>query len=267
MLQHYCNQSYPELAELLKEEAITYSVLIKILQGQCTDIITDHENMIVCFSGEPWPVWVWCRDTENRTAVLEIARCLKESFPLEQGYDIILSHALLEKLRGADEYFCTAKDGMGLLSYRLNEINSIEYPCQGSMSLVREDEILGLVDTWQDMHTEMEGRSFTPQHCEQSIRRMVAEKCLFAWRKDTGEIVALTGRGNQPPYSKITSVYTLPEHRRKGYAINLVHDVTEAILTDGLIPILYTDAGYTASNTCYQKIGYKQVGSLTSICK
>ena len=96
---------------------------------------------------------------------------------------------------------------------------------------------------------------------------MLGEKALFAWRKDSGEIVSLTARGDQPPYSKITSVYTLPQHRRKGYAINLVYAVTETILADGLIPILYTDAGYAASNACYQKIGYQQVGSLCSICK
>lgn len=267
MLQHYRDQACPALADLMQGESITYSVLIRILQGECTDIFTDHESVIVCYSSAPWPVWVWCRDSEDRTAVMEIARCLKAHFPLEQGYDIILSYALLEKLRDTDEYFRNAKDGMGLLSYRLDAINEIEYPCQGSMGLVREEEISGLIGIWQDMHMEMEGRSFTLEHCEQSIRRCVEEKSLFAWRNDVGEIVALTRRGDQTPYSKITSVYTLPEHRRKGYAINLVHGVTETILADSLIPILYTDAGYAASNACYQKIGYRQVGSLTSICK
>ena len=267
MLQHYRNQACSALADLMCEEAITYSVLIKILQGECTDIFTDHESVIVCYSSEPWPIWVWCRDTEDSAAVMEIAWCLKEQFPVEQGYDIILRYELLESLRKRDEYYRNVKDGMGLLSYRLDAISDIDYPCQGEMSLVREDEITSLVDTWQAMHMEMEGRSFTSEHCEQSIRRMVEQKCLFAWRDDTGKIVALTGRGDQPPYSKITSVYTIPEHRRKGYAINLVHSVTQTMLVDGLIPILYTDAGYTASNACYQKIGYRQVGCLVSICK
>lgn len=106
----------------------------------------------------------------------------------------------------------------------------------------------------------------TAEHCLATLTRMVKNKCLFAWRTEAG-IVALTGRGDQKNYSKITSVYTLPQHRRKGYAINLVHSVTQTILDDGLIPILYTDAAYGASNDCYRKIGYEQVGSLVSICK
>ena len=265
MLQHYRNQACPEAAELLQGDSITYSVLINILLGECKDIFTDHESVIVCYSASPWPVWVWCRDPENPTDVMEIARCLREKYPLEQGYDIILSHALLEGLKKQDGYFRKAKNKMGLLSYRLDAISAIDYPCAGSMSFVQEDEIRSLVGIWQDMCMEMEGRVFSPEHCEASIRRMVEEKRLFAWGNDAGEIVALTGRGDQGNYSKITSVYTLPQYRRKGYAINLVHGVTENILADGLIPILYTDAGYCASNACYQKIGYRQVGSLCSI--
>lgn len=267
MLQHYRDQACPALIDLMQGESITYSVLIRILQGECTDIFTDHESVIVCYSSAPWPVWVWCRDTKDRTAVMEIARCLKAHFPLEQGYDIIMSYALLEKLRDTDEYFRNAKDGMGLLSYRLDALETVSGSCKGSMGLVREEEISGLIGIWQDMHLEMEGRVFTPERCEQSLRRCVEEKRLFAWRSEEGSILALTGRGDQLPYSKITSVYTLPEHRRKGYAIHLVHGVTESMLADGYIPILYTDAGYAASNACYRKLGYRQVGSLVSICK
>lgn len=264
MLRHYHDQACPQVASLLKGDSITYSVLIRILQGTCTDIFTDHEKAVVCYSCPPWPVWVWCRDLSMAD---EIGACLKENFPVEQGYDIILSYELLEQLRQEDEYFRSVSNKMGLKSYRLDHICAVDYPCEGGVRLVREDEIQSLVGIWQDMHREMEGRVLTPKHCEATLHRMVGDKCLFAWHNNTGGIVSLTGRGDQGEYSKITSVYTLPQHRRKGYAINLVHAVTETILTDGLIPILYTDAGYDASNACYQKIGYRQVGSLVSICK
>lgn len=267
MLQHYRDQACPQSAELLWEDCITYSVLMKIVQGPCAHIFTDHENVIVCHSGHPYPVWIWCRDVSDGDQVAQIARCVKEELPLEKGYVHIMSVDLLETLRETDEYFRDTKEKMGLLSYRLDTINEIDYPCEGSMSLVREEEILSLIDVWRDMHMEMEGLEHSREHCESTLRRMVEEKNLFAWRNNGGEIVALTGRGNQEEFSKITSVYTLPEHRRKGCAINLVHGVTQTILDDGLIPILYTDAGYAASNACYQKIGYKQVGRLTSIRK
>lgn len=264
MLQHYQNQAMPELASLIKEDAITYSVLMKILRGECTDIFTDQNSVVVCYSCPPWPVWVWCKDL---SMVGEIGECLKNHFPLEQGNDIIMSYDLLEQLRQEDDYFRKAGNKMGLLSYRLDRIHSVDYPCEGCMDLVREEEIASLIAVWQAMHMEMEGRQIPSERCVETMNRMVGEKTLFAWRLSDGTIAALTARGDQLPYSKITSVYTLPQYRRKGYAINLVHGVTRTILDDGLIPILYTDAGYEASNACYRKIGYELVGRLTSICK
>lgn len=266
MLQHYKNQACPELGELIQEDAITYSVLLKILRDSCCDILTDHRNVVVCYSNPPYPVWVWCRDVGDDGAVMEIAHCLKEQLPLNTVRYCIMSEALLQKLREADLFFRDTKPGMGLLSYRLDRILPLAHTCDGGMGLVGEGEIPGLLDAWHDMHMEMEGMDQTAEHCLATLTRMVKNKCLFAWRTEAG-IVALTGRGDQKNYSKITSVYTLPQHRWKGYAINLVHSVTQTILDDGLIPILYTDAAYGASNDCYRKIGYEQVGSLVSICK
>lgn len=267
MLQHFENQSCAQAAQLLEKDAILYSVLIKILQGDCAHIFTDFENVIVCHSVWPYPVWVWCGDMENEESVKAIAECIKQSLPLEEGYTHILSRALLEKLRERDAYFCEAREKMGLLSYRLDELKQIHSPCEGAMSLVLAEDIPELVGVWHDMHMEMEGLDHSPEHCEKTMRRMVSDQSLFSWRIGNGKIVALTGRGDQSPYSKITSVYTLPEHRRKGYAIHLVRSVTEIMLRDGYVPILYTDAGYAASNACYQKIGYRLVGQLTSIWK
>ena len=266
MLHHYKNRSYPALAELIQEDAITYSVLLKILRDTCCDILTDHRNVVVCYSNPPYPVWVWCRDARDGGAVMEIAYALKEQLPLDTVRCCIMPEILARKLEEADPYFRDVKPGMGLLSYRLDRILPLVHSCDGGMSLVEEGDIPGLLGHWHDMHMEMEGMDQTPEHCLATLTRMVENKSLFAWRTEAG-IVALTGRGDQEHYSKITSVYTLPRHRRKGYAINLVHGVTESILADGLIPILYTDAAYGASNDCYRKIGYEQVGSLVSIQK
>lgn len=267
MVRHFENSSLPEAAKLIKDDEITFSVLMKILEEPCAHIFTDMEHLIVCHSCHPFPVWVWCDDTEKEQTLAQIARCIREQLPMEQGYHFNMSYELLEKLRETDPYFRDAGEKMGLLSYRLDEIEPIGQPCEGYMSPVCEEEIESLLDAWHDMHMEMEGHDFNPDHCRSTMSRKVAEKSLFAWHTGDGTIAALTGRGDQGQYGKITSVYTLPQFRRRGYALNLVHGVTETILADGLIPILYTDAGYAASNTCYQKIGYRQLGRLISICK
>lgn len=264
MLHHYENQCMPALAALMEADAITYSVLYKILTGVCTDIYTDGEGIVIAYSAPPYPIWVWCREESSR-AVAEVCRCLKANFPLEQGYVIILSDSLRQALADLDDGFAGAEEKMGLLSYRLDALAEVPPACDGTMQLVGQEEIEALIPHWIAMRVEMEGKTITEDHARTTMTRMAGEKCLFAWKNDAGETVALCARGDQPPYSKVTSVYTLPEHRRRGYCQNLVYAVTKRMLRDGFIPILYTDADYAASNACYQKIGYRQIGRLTSI--
>lgn len=264
-MTHYQNQSCPEAVKLLTGDEITYSVLMSIVQGECRDIFTDHENILICYSTPPFPVWVWCKDLSRKEDVRHIARCLKESFPVEQGFAYNISYELLDALKREDAYFLHTSIKMGLLSHRLDSIQKIYHPCDGCVSMPKAEEIPHLIPIWHDMHYEMEGHDLPAERCEATVRRMMEERSLHVWRNCAGEIVALTGRKDSPVYSKITSVYTLPQHRRRGYAINLVHHVTQTILDDGLIPILYTNADYRASNECYRKIGYEEVGSLCTV--
>lgn len=266
MENHYKNQTRPELAALLLEEdAITFSVLRQILMSECADIVTDGASWIVCHSASPYPVWVWCRDAENGDAVRRIARCLKTQFPLEQGFVVILGQELHQHLTAEDAYFAAAREKMGLLSYRLDTLAPKPPKCEGQMRLVADEELEDLIPHWIAMRVEMEGRRITPEKAMATMTRIAGERGLYAWCDAGGQIVAVCARLDQAPYGKISSVYTLPEHRRKGYCQNLIHSVTKQMLCEGRIPILYTDAAYAASNACYQKIGYRQIGRLTSM--
>ena len=65
--------------------------------------------------------------------------------------------------------------------------------------------------------------------------------------------------------ASINLVFTRPEFRRKHYAQNLVYQVTRLAIDAGYVPMLYTDADYTASNACYEKIGYVLQGKLCTV--
>ncbi|MBQ8639011.1 MAG: GNAT family N-acetyltransferase [Lachnospiraceae bacterium] len=263
--EHYQNQSDEADFALLKEEMIPFSVLASILQSPCTDIFTNHQSAIICHSSSPHPVWIWCKDVENRSDVDSIARCLKEAFPLESGYSYNIGYELLDRLQETDDYYKNITVSMGLLSYRLDEIQRINYPCGGGAGEAREEELETLCRIWHDSCLEMTGTEHTFEHCKERVRAHLENHTLFVWRDDVGEIAAITAKGRVGEYSKISGVYTLPDQRRKGYAINLVSHVAKTILDEGLIPILYTNADYPASNDCYKKIGFRQVGSLCTV--
>ena len=47
---------------LLAQDKYTFSVLSRIIRGECEIRLTDHERMIICFTGQPYPVWIWTPD-------------------------------------------------------------------------------------------------------------------------------------------------------------------------------------------------------------
>lgn len=264
-LFHYQNQSKVVDTKLLKNDEITFSVLVSILQNECTSIYTDHESIVICLSMLPYPVWIWCKNVNDIELVSKIAACLKEEFPFEKGHTYNLSYELLEQLIKADEYFQQCKIEMNLLSYRLDEMQKINVSCDGSIEPARVEELDYLIALWHDLCLEMAHVEYDEEFCRKAVLAHLAAGTLFSWRNAQDELVALTSKGDVNCYSKISSVYTLPGYRRKGYAINLVSRVTENILETKRIPILYTDANYGASNSCYKKIGYEEVGSLCTV--
>ena len=264
-LNHYQNQPFP--FELPGDDAITFIVLSGILKDTHNNIYTDGRNIMVCHSTSPFPVWAWCRDEEDDEAVAAIADCLKEHFPLEAGYRYNISYGLLDRLRQADDYFAGAKIGVNMLSYRLDALLPATHPCDGRMEAATMELLDELARYFQAATLEMEHMERPLEWCRKNIAEKIEGGLQFLWRNDAGEIVAITSYREMPPYGKIAGVYTLPEHRRRGYAMNLVHRVTARELEKGLTPILYTDADYGASNACYQKLGYAQIGSLCTVKK
>ena len=47
---------------LLEHDRYTFFVLRRIIGGSCHTLLSNHENLIICYTGEPYPVWIWTVD-------------------------------------------------------------------------------------------------------------------------------------------------------------------------------------------------------------
>ena len=267
-LKIYTNDAVPEAAKLLiGDDTITFSVLVNILHGVCTKTVTDHESFILCYSTSPYPVWVWCKNEKNTETVKNIAAALRTHFPAEKEFRWNMTHTLFEALKSYDPHFEPLSTAMGLLSYRMDELLPVTHPADGKCDHPTQEEVSLLCKLWHDACLEMEGFDHNEDFCRARVKAYMEQNNLFIWRTAEGEIAAITSRRDTAPFSKVATVYTVPKHRRHGYAMNLVHAVSKGMLKDGLTPILYTDANYAASNACYKKIGYREVDALCCVGK
>ena len=87
----------------------------------------------------------------------------------------------------------------------------------------------------------------------------------FFWKNDQGEHVASCKYATDGTMASVNLVFTRPGFRRKHYAQSLVYQVTKMAMDAGYVPMLYTDADYSPSNACYEKIGYVLQGKLCTI--
>jgi len=82
-------------------------------------------------------------------------------------------------------------------------------------------------------------------------------RVAYLW-EDAGEVVALGGAGGETPRGiRIGPVYTPPDRRGRGYASNLVAEVSQRHLDAGRsFCFLFTNLANPTSNHIYQSIGY-----------
>ena len=263
-LIHLKNTSNKDLLKFV-EGNITYFVLHRILQNDCTDIFYNNKSVIICYSNPPYPIWVWCKDANEKSDILSIANCIKANYPLEENYNVIMSYDVLEQLKKYDRYFENVSFKMELFSYQLRGLNEINYVCDGRATLAKIEDLNIIASMFKDMYYEMEGFIFDIEECKEKARNLIMFNQLYAWKNKSNEIVALTSKKIEGNYGSIASVYTVPKERRKGYAINLVHTVSKELLANNITPILYTNGNYIASNECYKKIGFEQIGRICNI--
>lgn len=94
------------------------------------------------------------------------------------------------------------------------------------------------------------------------IQMLYDSKTFFVWRNDMGKIVCMASYSITDGQAKVSHVYTPLEERKKGYASNLIYNITNVLLAKNLTPCLYTDYNYLPSNKAYMNVGYKDNGVL-----
>lgn len=89
--------------------------------------------------------------------------------------------------------------------------------------------------------------------------RLIEAHRIFFW-EDERPVAMAASAGRTPNGIRINFVYTPPESRRRGYASNLVAQLTQRLLDEGrMFCFLNTDLANPTSNRIYQNLGYRPI--------
>ena len=268
------NTAAPELAGLLPAGTPLFAMLKRILRTNCRFIVTNETNYIVCHSEYPFPVWVWVSDDVPDTELVLAKDLLAKELatwdmtrsggePIHVNVETTLAMRLISELANTPVPLA--------IKHRINV-----YECAQPKEPVKDlkgECVPGTEDDFAVAHEMMrlfflesaiDNLSEVEQHKKAEV--FIFAKRLFFWKNEAGEPVAMclytdNGDGSE----SLNNVFTLPAHRRKGYASRLVYEVCQVILKKEHTPMLYTDAGYEASNKCYEGLGFVRRGSLCTL--
>ena len=264
-MKRYFGQAVPELAALLGEDVCTFSMLSRIVGGRCTKTVTDHRRVIMCLSVRPFPVWVWTAPDADRAELEGVWEALRAEFPPEEGYAYNVRLPLARVILEGDP---SMREQLGLMAYHCHETIPPRKTPGGGVSLVGEDEVDRAAAWFRLMDAECVLHEDIPlENAKEVIRDYVSRRSMFFWLDENGEPKSICGVDEDENAAHVTHVYTPPRERRKGYAANLVYTVSKAQLDAGRVPMLYTDANYSASNGCYTQIGFALQGELRTVAR
>ena len=252
---------------LLSSDKYTFSVMSRIIKEECTLRLSDHERLIICFTGQPYPVWIWTPDNAPDDEMERAYKIAKDNLLMDGDHRFNIKYELAEYFIGRAK-----KDGIELKI----STNLFAYDCpspvapatvvDGEMHQCTEDDVDTLVDFFDMFHIavgiDQESREQYRAYAENDIKTGTA----YFWKTGDGEYASSCNWHPVQDMASIGLVYTRDEYRRRHYAEHLVYQVTKIAQDAGYLPMLYTDADYAASNACYEKIGYILRGKLCTIC-
>ncbi len=143
--------------------------------------------------------------------------------------------------------------------YRLDEVRQVS---RSPGRLRRADAADSeLAATWlEDFAREALLEKLRADDVWRRVERSIRQGRLFFWEDGEPVSMATTARRTQRGMA-ISSVYTPPQFRRKGYATSCVAALSRLLLDEGLdFCCLYADLANPTSNRIYRRIGYRPVG-------
>lgn len=255
-----------ESSEFQKDK-YKFNIVSKILAGDEVLLYSDGENYFLARNKAGMPTWIWTKDRlEDKQILEEIKEAIGlyltdleyDQFTCKKEYYDFLMQIGYDKLNRED-YF-----ELGFLT--CNKLKNVKQT-DGNMELCTKEDNENLLNFFIQFTEFMNktlkiNKKATLEELQEEMNSQIEQERLFCWKNNNGKIVCIANFQVLGDTARIGHVFTLEEERGKGYAANLIHDLTQRLLTDGLKPLLYTDYNYPASNRAYINAGYEDKGIL-----
>lgn len=246
--------------EFIKDK-YKFFIVLQILERNTPIIYSDEENYFLIRSDNNHPVWIWTKDNINKYLIKEIEEamqlCLvnetKDQFTCKKEfYDLLIEEKF--NIINKKDYF-----EMGIL-HCINTQKPKE--CDGIMDIASTSHIDILTQYWYQDNLETGDGTLTLEDAKKDVINMIDIGNTYILKNKSNKVVCMASYTIVDNMARINHVFTPQEERGKAYCANLINNLSNKLLNENIIPMLYTDYNYIPSNKSYINAGFIKDGIL-----
>lgn len=255
----------PTINKLMSEnDKVLFNLFYLIWGSENAFWATDEESYIIGQTNERLPMWIWIKDNASEDALAEIEEVIEERLKLNTKLNVTADENIIRPIlnRISERKKVDYSSMVPMVIYRCDKVTNPK-KASGHTIFSNESHKELLEKFITGMVWDLAKRPMNEGEAEGFARDVAGSKDLYLW-EDEGQAVSMAMIAHRTEeFVRINTVYTDSAQRGKGYAGMLVGEVTQKILDEGRIPMLYTEQDNVCSNATYQRIGYTVCGELT----
>lgn len=239
--------------------------LMEIIKEYPLFLVSNEIDVILGTTAPQYPIWVWTTDTVSNSSLQELCDYLYDTFGSNQSISYVakpyIANRIMQKFETNKNVSCSI---INMESFECKMVITakntailIEKP-----SLNDSNEIAECLSAFD---FDCFGKSQSAD-CYLDSAQSAIENPLCFVIKSEGHIVAMAKSSRETPtHIAINGVYTKPEYRGQGYAAAIVAHISQLILSQGKVPVLYTDLANPSSNKAYKNVGFRECGKVDEV--
>lgn len=241
-------------SESFQNDKYKFFLILQNLGSETLELYSDEENYVLCRGGIKWPTWIWTKNNIDLSLLPEIEEAIN-LYRLDVDTRFTCKKELYDLLKNNN--FESLGDYYFEMGYLVCKKTIEPKECDGKCVLATEEDKDILTEFIYNESREISDvKALSYEEAKADVEKRLSLGTYYVWKNKEDKIVSQAFYRLIDGNAKIAGVRTLVEERGKGYAANLIYELTNKVLKEGYHVSLYTDYKYIPSNKAYKNVGY-----------
>lgn len=236
-------------------DKVSFSAMLVLTEQPGSEIYSDEANFIIVVSPEKDEVWIWTINDIKKERSDEMWRFVEYiGMDIPNKFHIFIKSVLtnnpavnLKIIRVRFAYQCT----------KLNDVIE-SHGYIHKVTEADEEKVASLIKECNELEED---------EATNRAEVLMKKSIPYLWMDSGEQAVAMSVlKPSAAGFTRIGALHIRPDCRSMGYERSLIHQMSQEIIADGKIPMLYvTDSPKNNASTRYTDMGFIRCGRIAEV--